>query len=440
MKRKLLKSILCFTICSSVIAGLFSRPLMEVFATVSASKETLEAIDKAEDEKEQLEHELKEQEENKGQLEGQKATAEQKLENLKAQYKSISSDLAALDRKKTEKEEEIRVKTEELEEAIETQERQYENLKLRIQYMYEKPEDSLFGLFLQDFNIIEILNRVDNTVKIQEYDRQKLEEYTANAEALELQKQELEAAKRELEGLIDETKVQQAKVSKLQKETSTTISNYLNEIAAAEEEIGNTEAALEAKSKALQELYKKAQEEEAAERRRQAEEAAKRLQEALANGTIRPGDSGIVYGELNLSQAELDMLTAMIYCESRGESYEGQLAVGHVIMNRVRSTKFPNSLEAVLSAPRQFEPYGSGRFNIVLTAYWEGIPGVIHEASWNSCQRAAIVCVNSDSNVGESLFFRTHKPVPQLAENLEAAGVPYWIIGNHIFYYSWVNY
>lgn len=437
MKRKLLKSILCFTICCSVIAGLFSEPLMKVLAV---SQETQDAIDEAEGEKEQLEQELKEQEENKGQLEGQKATAEQKLENLKAQYKSISSDLAALDQKKTEKEEEIRVKSEELEEAIETQERQYENLKLRIQYMYEKPEDSLFGLFLQDFSIIEILNRVDNTVKIQEYDRQKLEEYTANAEALELQKQELEAAKKELEGLIDETKVQQAKVSKLQKETSTTISNYLNEIAAAEEEIGNTEAALEAKSKALQALYKKAQEEEAAERRRQAEEAAKRLQEALANGTIKPEDSGIRYGELNLTQAELDMLTAMIYCESRGESYEGQLAVGYVIMNRVRSTKFPNSLEAVLSAPRQFEPYGSGRFNIVLTAYWEQIPGVIHEASWNSCQKAAIVCVNSDSNVGESLFFRTHKPVPQLAENLEAAGVPYWIIGNHIFYYSWVNY
>lgn len=440
MKRKLLKSLLCFTICGSVIAGLFSEPLMEVFATVSASKETLEAIDKAEDEKEQLEQELQQQEEQKDNLEGQKATAEKKLDNLKAQYKSISSDLEALDKKKTEKEEEIRIKTEELEEAIETQERQYENLKLRIQYMYEKPEDDLFGLFLQDFNIIEILNRVDNTIKIQEYDRQKLEEYTANAEALDLQKQELEAAKKELEGVIEETKVQQAKVSKLQKETSVTINNYLNEIAAAEEEIGNTEAALEAKSKALQELYKKAQEEEAAERRRQAEEAAKRLQEALANGTIKPEDSGIVYGDLNLTQAELDMLTAMIYCEARGESYEGQLAVGYVIMNRVRSSKFPNTLEAVLSAPKQFEPYGSGRFNIVLTAYWEQIPGVIHEASWKSCQQAAMVCVNSDSNVGESLFFRTHKPVPQLAENLEAAGVPYWIIGNHIFYYSWVNY
>ena len=437
MKRKLLKKLLCFTICGSIIMGLFSEPFMQVLAV---SEETQEAIDEAEDEKEQLEQELEQQEQNKGALEGEKATAEERLENLKAQYKSISSDLTALDKKKTEKEAEIEVKTKELEEAIATQERQYENLKMRIQYMYEKPEDSLFGLFLQDFNIVEILNRVDNTVKIQEYDRQKLEEYTANAEALDLQKQELEAAKAELEGLIEESKKQQAKVASLQKQTSATINDYLNQIAEAEEEIGNTEAAIEAKSKALKELYAKAAAEEAAERRRQAEEAAKRLQEALASGAIRPEDSGIVYGELNLTQAELDMLTAMIYCEARGESYEGQLAVGYVIMNRVRSSKFPNDLESVLRAPRQFEPAGSGRFDNVLTAYWGKIPGVIGESEWNSCQKAAMVCVNSDSNVGESLFFRTHAPVPQLAENLEAAGVPYWIIGNHIFYYSCVNY
>lgn len=437
MKRKLLKSFLCLAICGSMIVGLFSEPFLQVFAV---SEETQNAIDQAEDEKEQLEQELEQQEQNKGNLEGEKATAEQKLENLKAQYKSISSDLDALENKKTEKENEIETKTKELEEAIEIQEQQYENMKMRIQYMYEKPEDSLFGLFLQDFSIIEILNRVDNTVKIQEYDRQQLEEYTKTAEALDLQKQELEAAKVELEGLIEEAEEKQAKVSALQKQTSATINDYLDQIAAAEEEIGNTSAALEAKSKALKELYAKAQAEEAAERRRQAEEAAKRLQEAIANGTIKPEDSGIVYGELNLTQAELDMLTAMIYCEARGESYEGQLAVGYVIMNRVRSSKFPNSLESVLRAPKQFEPAGSGRFDIVLTAYWGGIPGVISQGEWNSCQKAALVCVNSDSNVGESLFFRTHKPVPQLAENLAAAGVPYWIIGNHIFYYSWVNY
>ena len=437
MKRKLLKKMICFAICSSVIAGLFSESFFDVFAV---SEETQNAIDQAEDEKEQLEQELEQQEQERENLEDQKETAEDRLKNLKAQYQSIASDIAALEKKQAEKVAEIEAKTKELEEAIEIQEQQYENMKLRIQYMYEKPEDSLFGLFLKDFSIIEILNRVDHTLKIQEYDRQQLEEYTATAKELDLQKQELEAAKEELAGLIKESEAQQAKVSALQKETKASISSYLNQIAAAQEEIGNTEAAIEAKSKALQELYRKAQEEEAAERRRQAEEAAKRLQEALANGTIKPEDSGIVYGELNLSQTEMDMLTAMIYCESRGESYEGQLAVGHVIINRVRSSKFPNSLEAVLRQGKQFEPAGSGRFDIVLTAYWEKIPGIIGQSEWNSCQKAAMVCVNSDSNVGESLFFRTHKPVPQLAENLEAAGVPYWIIGNHIFYYSWVNY
>ena len=437
MKRKLLKKILCFAICGSVITGLFSGFFINTFAV---SQETQNAIDKAEDEKEQLEQELEEQEKEKDNLEGQKSTAEDRLKNLKAQYQSISSDIAALEKKQEEKIAEIEAKKKELEAAVEIQEQQYENLKLRIQYMYEKPEDSLFGLFLKDFSIVEILNRVDNTVKIQAYDRQKLEEYTAKAQELELQKQELEAAKEELEKLIKESEEQQAKVAKLQKETSASISSYLNQIAAAEEEIGNTEEAIAAKSKALKELYAKAQAEEAAERRRQAEEAAKRLQEALANGAIKPEDSGIVYGELNFSQAEMDMLTAMIYCEARGESYEGQLAVGYVITNRVRSSKFPNSLEAVLRQNKQFEPAGSGRFDIVLTAYWEQIPGIIGQNEWDSCQKAAMVCLNSDSNVGESLFFRTHKPVPQLAENLEAAGVPYWIIGNHIFYYSWVNY
>lgn len=424
-------------ICCFVAAGVFSDSFLQVFAV---SEETQNAIDQAEDEKEQLENELQQKEENKGSLETQKEGEEEKLKNLKAQYQSISSDLSALDKKKTEKEAEIDEKTEELDAAIAEQEKQYDNMKKRIQYMYEQPQESLFSLLLRDYSFADALNRVDEVAKIQEYDRDQLQEMEENAQKIQGQKEELETAKKELDRLISEAKKKQAQVSALQKKTSESINSYLDQIAQAEEEIGNTEEALKAKSEALKKLYAQAQAEEAAERRRQAEEAAKKLQEALANGTIKPEDSGIVYGDLNLSQTEMDMLTAMIYCEARGESYEGQLAVGYVIMNRVRSNKFPNSLEAVLRQNRQFEPAGSGRFDIVLTAYWGKIPGVIGESEWNSCQKAAMVCVNSDSNVGESLFFRTHAPVPQLVENLAAAEVPYWIIGNHIFYYSWTNY
>ena len=76
MKRKLLKKLLCFTICGSMVMGLFSEPFMKVQAV---SEETQNAIDEAEDEKEQLEHELEQQEQNKGALEGEKATAEERL-------------------------------------------------------------------------------------------------------------------------------------------------------------------------------------------------------------------------------------------------------------------------------------------------------------------------------------------------------------------------
>ena len=437
MKRKLLKNLICLAICGSVITGLFSDSLINVMAV---SEETQSAIDQAEDEKEQLEQELEQQEQEKGNLEDQKENEEQKLEDLKQQYQSIASDIEALDEQKQAKEAEIAASEKDLQKAEQIREKQYEDMKLRIQYMYEQPEDSWIGIFLKSFNIAEMLNRVETTLQIQAYDREQLEEYTKVSKAIAKQKETLEAAKAELEGLIKEAEDKQAQVSELQRQTSESLRAYLYEIARTEEEIGNTEVALEEKSKALQALYEKAQAEEAAERRRQAEEAAKRLQEAIANGEIVLDDSGIVWREISLSEAEMEMLTAMIYCESRGEPYEGQLAVGYVIMNRIRSSKFPNTLEEVLRQGRQFEPAGSGRFDIVLTAYREGIPGVISQSEWDSCARAAAECVNGTSNVGECLFFRTHAPVPQLATNLEAAGVPYWIIQNHIFYYSWVNY
>lgn len=437
MKRKLLKTILCLIICSSTVVGLFSVSLLECAAV---SQETQDAIDKAEEEEEELENELDEQRENKGNLETQREKEESKLESLKKEYQSIESNLDALNKEKEQKEIEIVEKEKELEEAVEKQEKQYADMKKRIQYMYEKPQVSLFGLFLKDFSFAEILNRVDDNARIQEYDRIQLKTYTKTAEDIEEHRQELETSKKELEKLISDVELKQAQVAALQRRTSLSIRNYLDEIASAEEEIGNTKAALEAKSAALKQLYAKAQAEEDAARKKNAEEAYKELQEGIANGTIKPQDAGIIRGNMVLNQSDMEMLIAMIYCESRGESYEGQLAVGHVIMNRVRSNKYPNDLEQVLRQSRQFEPAGSGRFDIVLTAYRENIPGVIGQAEWESCKRAAEACVNGTSNVLDCLFFRTHKPVPQLAENLQAAGVPYWIIGNHIFYYSWVNY
>ena len=60
------------------------------------------------------------------------------------------------------------------------------------------------------------------------------------------------------------------------------------------------------------------------------------------------------------------MMAAIIECEAGNQSYEGKLAVGSVIVNRINSPKFGNTLQAVLYAPSQFSPVASGRFAIVL--------------------------------------------------------------------------
>ncbi len=437
MKRRLWKNIVYFAIFGSACAGLFSVSALESFA-VSTSTQT--AIEKAEEEKERLREELSRQEEEKDTLNDQKLTEEERLKELKTQYQSLLWELDDLEEQQSEKEKEIRNSGAELEETLRLQKQQYAAMKQRICYLYETPQETLLGMILKHSGIGEILNRIDMARQLQKYDRDQMQDYKKTAELLEEKNLELKLAKEELEKLILTAREKQVEVSKLQQQASESILSYLEQIVTAQEGIEDTEEALEKKSQALQKLYEQAQAEEEAENKRQAEETAKKLQDALASGTITTEDSGIVYGELQFTQAEMEMLTAMIYCEARGESYEGQLAVGYVITNRIRSSKFPNDLESILRQGRQFEAAGSGRFDIVLTAYRENIPGMIGQGEWESCERAAYECVNGTSNVGECLFFRTHAPVPWLAENLEAAGVPYQIIGNHIFYYSWVNY
>ena len=204
-------------------------------------------------------------------------------------------------------------------------------------------------------------------------------------------------------------------------------------IAQKEGEISDMNELVKEKTQLLNELIAKAAAEEKAARIRAAQEAAADMEGV----TIIAGDPKISRGEISLSDYEMLLLATMIYCEAGNQGSEGQLAVGYVIMNRVRSALYPNSLESVLRQSRQFEPAGSGRFDLVLQAEQDDdIPNIVTESCWNAAQAV----VNGTSNVGDCLFFRTWAPVPSLITNLEAGGVPYYIIKDHIFYYYWTSY
>lgn len=120
----------------------------------------------------------------------------------------------------------------------------------------------------------------------------------------------------------------------------------------------------------------------------------------------------VKYGEYPTDEDTMMLLAALIHCEARGESYEGQVAVGAVVMNRVRSPRFPNTIYEVIFAPGQFSPAMDGKVDRVLES------GKINE----SCIKAAKEALSGVSNVGDMKYFRT------------VNGRDGLIIGNHVFY------
>ncbi|MCD8326862.1 MAG: cell wall hydrolase [Lachnospiraceae bacterium] len=119
------------------------------------------------------------------------------------------------------------------------------------------------------------------------------------------------------------------------------------------------------------------------------------------------------YGSMSASDYERLLLAALIYCEAGGESYEGKLAVGAVVCNRVRSSGYPDTLQGVIYASGQFTPAKSGRLDQVMMS------GKIPQ----SCYDAAEEALSGYTNVGSAVRFRTN--------NGTIEGV---VIGNHVFY------
>lgn len=118
------------------------------------------------------------------------------------------------------------------------------------------------------------------------------------------------------------------------------------------------------------------------------------------------------YGEYTTDADTLLLLAALIQCEAGGEPYEGQVAVGAVVMNRVRSPAYPNSIHGVIYASGQFTPAMSGKVNRVYES------GRIYE----SCIRAAEEALSGVSNVGDLTHFR------------RVNGREGLVIGHHVFY------
>ena len=64
------------------------------------------------------------------------------------------------------------------------------------------------------------------------------------------------------------------------------------------------------------------------------------------------------------NSSDLNLLSRIIYAESRGEPYSGQVAVGAVVLNRVKSSSFPNSIAGVIYQSGAFDAVSDGQINM----------------------------------------------------------------------------
>lgn len=149
-------------------------------------------------------------------------------------------------------------------------------------------------------------------------------------------------------------------------------------------------------------------EQERQERERQEKEQAQKEQEQKEQEQEEQEEP---QGDWQRQGSDLELLSTIIYCEAGSEPYEGQLAVGSVVMNRVASGSFPNSISGVIYQSGQFSPVASGRFAQALAA-----------GSGSRCRSAAQAVLNGTRTVS-CLFFRRN--------NGTTDGI---VIGNHVFY------
>lgn len=266
---------------------------------------------------------------------------------------------------------------------------QYESMKLRIKYMYEVNERSLFDMLLTSHSIAEFLSHTEYILQLSIYDRNQLAEYQDSLNTLSSKKASLDAQLETLISLKAEAQAETDKITAL---------------------LANKKALINSNNMDIDRLLELALDYEKKLEQQKADA------EADSSGSIPNlpdiSDDRGSGNVTNYTQTDLDMLAAIIECEANIEPYEGLIAVGSVIINRVKDPRFPNTLSGVIFSPGQFTPVASGRFAIV---YARGAN--------ERCYQAAREVLEGRININ-ALYFHTYRP-----ERNETGT----IIGTHIF-------
>ena len=304
-----------------------------------------------------------------------------------------------------------------LAEAKANEARQYDDMKTRIKYMYETGNATLLEMLFSAENMTDFLNKADFIQNISNYDRDMLVQLQKTRKEINDKKETLEDQQTSLVKIQKDLEKQQDELEQKAKETSTDLETYQAQLAQL-----RAEEAAKAKAKAEAEAKAKA-EAEANANISGGNHSGGGSNSGNTDGGNSGGGSGGGYddtvvngGASNIGGSDLDVFAAILDCEAMHD-YNSMLAVATVIMNRVNSPIFPNSITDVVYASGQFEPVWSGRLDSVLSSGPSSLAYNVAQDAINGARLAAVqdcyyflyagATDRPGVNIGNNLFFQS---------------------------------
>lgn len=202
MKRRLIRTLITGTVVSSlIVAPVYAAPQDEV----------------------------KSLESQKSQAEAQAASVNQDLVDLLVEYEALQQDMKNQEKK-------IDQAGKDLEDAEEKEKQQYEDMKLRIKYMYENGEGSFISVLVSATDFTDFVNKAEYVQKVNKYDRDMLDEYVATKNEIKDLKLDLEAGQGDMEVMAQDMESQKTNLQSTLTQMEEQIADFDTQLAAAKEE------------------------------------------------------------------------------------------------------------------------------------------------------------------------------------------------------------
>ena len=340
-------------------------------------------------------------------LEKQTNGLQNQLDSLNQDLTSLSAEITDLASKIEDTDASVQKAELDLAAAKLDEQLQYAAMKKRIKYMYESGNTSLLQIIFSSESMGDFLNKAEFVKNITEYDRNMLDELQQVHDLVAKKDADLKAEQASLAEM-------KANLDQQEQELNDKISSTSGELQASSEALAKAKEAQAAAAAAL----KKKQEEEAAaaaEKQKQ-EEAASNT--SGSSGNTDSGNSGgnttITVPDTPAETTDLVLFAAILQCEAGGYNYDGILAVATVIMNRVESPAYPNTISGVVYQSGQFAPTWDGSLSRVLQ---NGPVSLCYQVAQEALGGARLASVSgcyqfrsastgvSGINVGGNVFF-----------------------------------